>query len=604
MQVPYNPVSSEKPSTGGTPSYNVSVSSNAFGAQEAQAKVAAAQGIGQAQVEAIRAVGHAEVALWGSVGSLGEEVNKVGNEMWQRAVSLQQLRNDTEAREADTQYVIKAGQLHADFDTLQGKARVDAFPGYMKALKDEREKIRNGLSNDDSRRKYDGPSMTFMSRSIFNGAGAAATANKQWQLNTAKSQMDLDAKTVEDDPKDDVLFQQKLNRTLGNAGTIAAIQGFEKGSPTEKSLYLQTSSGLWAQRIIGLSRTAPFEALEMLDKNKTKLTGADFMKVDNVVRAQGRAVGAVNIANVVYNAGTNVEEGKPVKTLAQMEKEATDKANELNPDDPLLAKHAVEALRGRYNQDKYARRQEEVANLQTVAAGIERGVRDERELRADPAVAAAIDALPKDKRLAIPGQINRYNAARDKVTNQDNYQRLYGLANNDVEAFLNTDITKEQLSQEDMRKLQEKQRKLKEVPTQDPRVWRAMDQIRVAMGPQLEALKIYKREVGNKEQYDKYTGAVQAALDVWQETNGKPATYRDVVDTIGPQIIQQVSEPGWLWGTNKVPFYAKTVPPEFSNKLKADIIAKGGAEPTQEQIQRAYTRTEFIKLYGKKKESP
>lgn len=588
MQVPYSPVPTEKPSGQGTPSYNVSVSANAFGAQAAEAQESAA-----------KMVGHADVALYGEISALGKEFGKVGNEMWERAVSLQQLRNDTEAREAETKYMVDAGKLHAEYGSLAGKAAVDAFPKYQKDLEDARQNIRGTLSNDDSRRRYDGPSTNLMSRSIFNGAGHAATANKQWQLNVAKSQMDLDAKTVEDNPQDDLLFQDKLNRTRANIAQVVAIQGIEPGSAPEKDLGLKATSALWAQRIIGLSRTQPFEAGTMLDANKTQMTGTDFLKVDNTIRAQQRAVGSRNIADEVYKANLDPE-GASVKSLSQMEKEVEAKAKALSPNDPILAHQAVAAIRGIYNQDKYAQRQEEVANLQIVAGRIEKGVRDISDLRSDPRVAAAIDALPESKRLTIPNQINRYNAARDKISNQDNYMKLWGMSNNDVEGFLNTDITKEGLSQEDMRKLMEKQRKLKEVPNADPRVGRAIGQIRGAFGSQLEALKIYKREAGNKDEYDKFTGAVQTAIDVWTETNGKPPTYKDVTETIGPQVIKTVSEPGMLWGTNQIPFFKQSVPTPFADKIKADVVSKGGIEPTPEQIQRAYMRIEFIKLYGKK----
>ena len=283
-----------------------------------------------------------------------------------------------------------------------------------------------------------------------------------------------------------------------------------------------------------------------------------------------------------------------------MEKEVEAKAKKMSPDDPILAQHAVQALIGRYNQDKYARRQEELVNLEIVASKIKDGVRDVSELRADPQAAAAMDALPRAKALAIPGQINRYNAAKNQETNQENYQKLWGLANNDVEAFLNTDLTKEQLSQADMRKLQAQQQKIREVPMQDPRVNRAIGQIRGAMGSQLEALHIYKRDAGNKDEYDRFTGAVQTAIDVWTTENGKAPMPKDVIETIGPQVIKQISEPGRLFGTNEVPFFNQAVPRTFSDKIKADVVKQGGREPDENEIRKAYMRTQFIKLYGKK----
>lgn len=572
-QVPYVPYPTAQPESRGTPNISLNTPGAAFG-----------ENIGQA------------------VEGLGHTLTHSGDELFNRALALQQLQNETVAKEADADYMLKVGEKHAQFSALQGKDAVAAYPAYAQDLKDLRTKTRDALPTDQSRKMFDGSSLSTLSRTVFNGAGHAATQQKQWSIGTAKAQIDLDAKSVEDDPRDDILMKNKENRINKSVDELVDLQGLGADSPQAKDLKMNAISKLWAQRITGLARTAPFEAAKLLDENKTNLTGPDYLKVDNVVRSQGRAVGSANIANSVYSGGRGDDETAP-KPLKQLEEEARAKAKEQSPDDPILAEHAVQGVRGLYNQDKYAMKQQDWENSQIISGAIEQGVRTEQELRADPKVAAAIDALPKDKRLSIPGQINRYNAARDKVSQQDAYQKLYGLSNNDVEAFLNTDVTKEPLSQQDMRALQEKQRKLKQNQNSDPRVSRAIGQIRGAMGSQLEALGIYNRGANNKDDYDKYTGAVQSALDVWQENNGKPPTYKDVTETIAPQIIRQMSEPGWLYGTNKVPFFKQSVPEPFAEKLKADVVAKGGVEPSAEQIQKAYVRTQFIKLYGKKDSS-
>lgn len=572
-QVPYQNFTTAQPSSTGTPNVNVSTPAAAFGGNVAEA-----------------------------ISGLGHSISHVGDELFTRAIALQQLQNETDAKDADSKYMIKAGELHANYSALQGQDAVKAYPQYSKDLEQSRKDIRNGLGNAQAQKMYDSQSLGTMGRSIFNGAGHAATQQRLWSINTAKAQIDLDAKTVEDNPQDDVLFQNKLNRVRQNANQLSDLQGLGQDSPQSKDLTLKASSQLWAQRIVGLSRTAPFEAAKMLDEHKTKLTGPDYQKVDNTVRSTARAVGSVNIANDVYNAGQSTDE-KPSKSLKEMETEVEAKAKEQSPDDPILAQHAIAALRGKYNQAKYADKQADWENSQIVESAIINGTTDIQQLRADPKVAAAIDALPANKQLAIPGQINRYNSQRDTVTNQESYLRLKGMSNNDVEQFLNTDLTKEKLNQHDIRTLMEQQRKLKSMPSADPRVSRAINQIKTSLGSQMEALGIYSRTGNNKEDYDHFTGAVQSALDVWQEAHGKPATYKDVTETIGPQVIQQRAEPGVIWGTNKKPFYNQTVPENFKETVKADVIAKGGVEPTEEQVYRAYIRTQFIKLYGKKEKS-
>jgi len=570
-QVPYSPVPAQTLSPQGLPGYHTpSGLEDAFGANVAQA-----------------------------IGHLGKVTEQAGSELFGRAVAMQQLANETEAREADTQYMMKAGELHAQYSALQGADAVTAYPKYAQDLQDARREIRGSLSNPAAMKMYDANSLSTMGRSIFNGAGHAATQNKQWAINTAKSQIDLDAKATEDNPGDEALFQDKLHRIHQSASELSGLQGFAPGSAPEQDLFMKAKSKAYAQRITGMARHDPSAATEYLDKHRTDLTEDDYAKVDRTVRNEDRSIGSVNIANEVYSAGKG-DEVKPGKSLADMEEEVRARAKKFRPDDPVLAQHAVSALRGIWNQDKYATKQEEQANEGIIAEAIRAGVKNEQELRANPKAAAAIDALGEKKKLDIPGMINRYNAARDKTTNEDTETRLRGLSNTDVEEFLNTDLTKEHLSKGDMDKLMDRQQKLKGNPTGDPRVIRAMSWMRGAQGSQLEALGIFARTKENKDEYDHYAGAMQSAIEVWSEAHaGKAPTYKDITEDIGPQVIQQRSEPSWFGlSTKKVPMFQQEVPEDFKNKLTADVVGRGGTEPTDEQVYKAYVRTQFIKLYG------
>lgn len=526
-----------------------------------------------------------------ALSTLGQTLERSGNELFGRAIALQNLNNDTEAREADSKYMVAAGQLHAEYNALQGKDRVDAFPKYQKDLQDARVAIRSTLSNPMAQKMYDGSSLSTMGRSIFNGAGAAAAANKEWTINTTKAQLELDVKTIEDNPADPALFAQKLKRIQNSARNLAAQQGLGQG-PQEDALVRRATSKAWAQRITGLSRTAPFEAAKMLDENKTQLTSDDYLRVDNAVRAQGRATGSVNIANEVYD---------PDKTLAEMEEKAEARAKELNPDDPLLGKQAVAALRTKYNQTKYAKRQEELEARDGIAGLIQQhNPRNMQELLAIPEAQSLVERLPKEKQLAIPGQINRYNLSKDQFDNDANFTRIKGMSLSDDpaarEEFLNLDPTKEKLSQAQIRAVQAQQAKLKENTSGDPRVQNAIKYLRGSMGAQLEALGIYSRDRNNPQDFDQFAGAISSALDVWKENHGgKPATAKDITDTIGPQIVRERTEPGWFWNS-KVPFFKQTVPEDFATKARA---ISQNPNLSDAAIYKLYTRMQYQELYAK-----
>src|SRR5258706_2105786 len=568
-QVPYTGVPSQTLADIPTPEMNPRVPSAAFGGEVVQA-----------------------------VSGLGKTVAGAGDEIFNRAIALQNLNNETEASEADAKYMITAGQIHAEYNAKEGKERVDAFPKYQQDLQEARQKIRGDLSSPMAQKMYDRQSLSTMGRSIFNGAGAAATAQRPYVVGTAAANMGLDAKSVEYDPKDPRLFKEKLDKTRQNAATLSAAKDFEEGGRQKRDHAMKATSRLWAQRIVGHSRIDPFGAARELDENKTELTQEDYLKVDNTVRAQGRAVGSVNIANSVYEAGKGSDE-EPGKPLSIMEAEARAKAKAFDPDDPILEQHAVAAIRGIWNQDHYAKKQEEYDNKQTIAGGIAAGVKDEQQLRADPKIAAAIDALPKTDRLNIPARINSYNAAKNKVANEELFNQLSGMANNDVEGFLSIDPYQTGLNQAQMDKVVKMQQRLKANANQDPRVDRALGWMRGSMGSQMEALGVYKRTTSNKDDYDHLTGTVQSALDIWQENHGKPPTYKEFNEQIAPQVIQQRAEPGWfgyLFGGEKKSFYDQPTPDKFSQEVKADVIARGGVDPPPEHLTRAYIRTQLIKL--------
>lgn len=534
----------------------------------------------------------------------GRALEHDSDQIFARALALQQDANHTAASEADNQFMLEAGKLHAEFGALQGRDAALGLEGYTKKLQDLQSKIGEGLTNPAAKRLYDSSSHGTLARTIFNAAGHAASENKKWAIGTAQSQMELDANEVSGSPEDDLLFQRKIERTVGNAKYLAAQRGFGADSPQEKLLVQEQTSKLWLQRVIGMSRTAPFEAGKMLDAFGQNMTEGDRLRAEGIVRGQSRAVGSVNIANDVFDAGreTETESGK---SLEQMEAEVRKRAKEQAPNDPILEQHAVTALQGRWNQDKRVKAVELNENKQTVAAAILKGVKNEQELRADPKVAAAIDALPEKERLAIPGQINRYNSDRDRVANQANFDRLRGLASNDVEGFLRTDLSKEQLSRGDLSKLMSLREKLIAQPLQDPRVGRALTAIRNARGSELQALGIYRRDPNRPEDYDQYVGALQSAIDVWQETHGKPPGYKDVVENIAPDVIKQVpSYHSWIWGDVEAPRFKVEIPDAWRKAVIGEITARGGKEPSEQLLRRAYMREQFQRLYSKPAAKP
>ena len=563
-RVPYSPVPEVAPQAQQLSKPNLAVPAAAFGSAEAEA-----------------------------LGAVGTAIGRAGDKIFGRAMALQELNNQTESREAATKFMVGAGELHANYMTLEGKARVDAYPGYVKQLQELRQKVGGGLSNPASRRLYEGTTYSTLGHSLFNAAGAAASANRKWTNDTVKAQLNLDIQSLGDDPTNEVFFQQKLDRIRGSARNIAAQDGAPPGSAIERNTVMRAESQAWRSRITGMARTQPFEAAKLLDKNKSKFTETDYLAADQVVRTQGRAVGASNIANEVYD---------PSATLEQMEAAARAKAKDLNPNDPLLDDQAVNALRTKYNQSRWATKQEALTARDDSAALIEKNnPANMQQFLALPGGQETYERLSAKDKEALPGRITRYNSAVGKYDQERTFTRLKGMAASDDpearEQFLTLDPTSQNLSQPQMRSVMELQRKLKENVSGDPRVTKAVTWLRGAMGPQLQELGIYNRK-DSPETFDNYVGALQSALDYWQEVHKKPPTYKEIVETIGPQVIREVAVPGRFFGTNEYPLFDfPTYTPEYQT-FETQAKAQFG-DISDTAIRKMWVKYQYIKLYGK-----
>lgn len=576
-QVPYSPVPSQVLADTPTPEMHPAIPEAAFGGQVAQA-----------------------------VSGFGNTLDKAGDEIFSRAIALQNLQNETDAKNADADYMIKAGKLHADYGALQGQDRVTAYPKLVQDLQQARMDTRNSLANPMAQKMYDQSALQTMGRTIFNAAGAAAVAQKEYVIGTAQAQSKLDANTVSNDPENENTFQDKLQRARHNAITIAAAKGLPEGSPQEQLLLQQQTSDLWYNRIQGLSQTSPSKANKMLEAHSDELTDDDRIKLTQVVRAQSRSVDSQNIAQEVFAGGKGDEANAP-KSFSEMQAEAEAIAKQRDPNDPLLVQHTRAALQGLYNQSKYAERQEDQANIATINQALHDGVPNYQAFRADPKNAAAEDALvASGKKINIPAMINNYNTARDKQDNETRFRTIMGNANNDVLSFLDYNpYDDKQLSQGQMNQVVAKQAALKKQVNQDPQVDRAMSWLRQGNAATMQALGVYSRDRKNPDDFDHLTGTVQDAMSIWAEQHqGKQPTQKEFDEQIAPQVLKQHVTPGWFGssvGQGRAALFTQDTSTkdytDFAEKQKKEVTDRTGMEPTDGELYRAYVRMQLLKLY-------
>ena len=271
-QVPYKGVPDVQAEDRPTPYFHVNAVSEAFGAN-----------IGQA------------------ISHLGSQIEHSSDELFGRAIALQKLRNETEADQAISDYMIKSAPLRADFNSKQGRDAVDSYPGHIKDLDTLRTGVRKSLSNPDAQRRYDASSRGFMGREIFAGAGHAATQNKKWANDEAKAGIDPLFQQISQNPNDQNVFDTNVKEINTRIDQQAALGGWGPDQ-TDREKALHYSMAL-THRIEAVSqRGDPVRARQMLEENRDKIFAQHRNHVENVTQSQLDNTGARVISD-------NVREG-------------------------------------------------------------------------------------------------------------------------------------------------------------------------------------------------------------------------------------------------------------------------------------------------------
>lgn len=578
--VPYSPIPQTTASGQGLPGVSSSAPSEAFGGEIARA-----------------------------ISGLGKTVEGVGDQIFERALWLQDLNNKAEARQADADFIVRSGQLHTDFNSLEGDQAVKAYPKYVENLKALQSSIKGSLTTRMSQDMFDGQTRTTLARSIFSASNHAAAAQKKYVMQSMEAQRVAIREDAALTPFDDMATERAVRRTEQSISE----EGQLRGLPPEAvdNAKRAATSAIYATKIESAAKENPLQAPTMLAEMREKLTLADFKRVENVVNNQRDAYGSAKISTDLIAAHTD-EDGNLTLSVAELQAKARSLAAQFSPDDPAFAHKTVAQLNSQFNQHKYARKQENYDNRDVVNSAILGGANSMDMLLSDPKASAAYYALPKSEQLKIPARIDNYIKARDRQSNEQTMTTIMGLRNNDVESFLSFEPTDEKyrLSQSQIREVQTAQAKIKKQTGADPRVDRAMSWMRAGFGSQMEAMGVFKRTNANKAEYDHLTGAVQQALDIWQEDHKRPPTNKEFNDSIAPNILKTTKEPGMfgiygfgVFGSDRTVFHHDTSSKEFQGfdaQVRSDLKARGASEPSDEEVYKAYTRLQLLKLYPPK----
>src|SRR5215831_4114341 len=161
----------------------------------------------------MQALGHGYGVLGDQVKGMGSSLEHAGamfehagDEIFKRAIALQEIDNETKVMEATSGYEIQQGQAEANFLALKGNNAAGQYPAYSKAATDLRKQVRDTLPNDAARRAFDNRTMPMMGRTIMQGARHAGAEQKNAYINGLEADVHTWNRQVQNAPFDDGLY--------------------------------------------------------------------------------------------------------------------------------------------------------------------------------------------------------------------------------------------------------------------------------------------------------------------------------------------------------------------------------------------------------------
>lgn len=568
MKVPYAPVPTVAPENTPTPNVNVQVNPEAFG-----------------------------IGVSSALEGFGQHIEHAGDTIFKRAIAIQDVLNDTEAKEADSKYMIQSAPIHADYNSKQGLDAKNAFPKYQEDLNKLRLDIRGGMSNDDARKRYDSSAISFMGRNIFNGAGYAASQAKVAANQAADSQIELNLNNVEQAPSDNRTYDAAVATVHTNVMTKAGIHGWD-----QSTIDVNLSKGMSAvalSRITGLAKQQPMLAKETLDKDRELLFGNDIKKAEDLVhnglvQSQSRII-ADKVLTPLKNNPEDVG-----KSLEQMLDQGEAEAKKIMPNDPQFIDATRSRITAQYNQMKASKREFDIGNRNVISSSLMGELTPGgklpttvEELTADPKAEAAWQNMDPRARQGYMKALER-NARGDVRMDEPRFKRwteLKGLAQTNPLEFINTDVTKEDLPIKTRQELVKQQLALTKNSESDPRITHAIQMLKPMMnGANLNP--------ADKDQYNHFVGSLYDAINLFQAEN-KRGPKGDEIQTMGARLLQEQST---HWWQSSQKWFERPVPDAVANRIKNESYwaDRGITEPNEEQIRRYYAAEQYQKNFGKK----
>ena len=243
-----------------------------------------------------------------AVSHLGETADKVGNELFSRAIAMQDLNNSADASKAAADYTTQGSDLVLKFRRNSGKNAVDQVPDFQRGVNDLRENIRNTLSSPMAQKLYDQESRRTQSSLEISAGTHAGEQLKHYDIEAADARIKSAQIGVAANANDEGFFQAQKKAAYD------AIAGSARGMPDEAISTQQAAVGssMRLAQIKSITEQGnPVKAKKIYDTamGNGELIGDDPNKGITLIQSKMNSITSKQIASTI-NTGSDYSYGE------------------------------------------------------------------------------------------------------------------------------------------------------------------------------------------------------------------------------------------------------------------------------------------------------
>lgn len=202
----------------------------------------------------------------------GSAIESAGEQMFKRAVEVQELKNQTDARDASNKFIEEMGQADLQYRQLEGKAAVDGYQAHVENIKKIHDKYTGSMGNDSARRYFLNDSSRQLTYNIINSSHWAANQGKKYRSDVNSASVQI-AKNNAATQTDDLAFSNSISEANGAIDSEARNSNWSpERTQVERDKHI---SEVWSKRLQTIAMTDSLRAQTLYDKNKSQIRDAE-----------------------------------------------------------------------------------------------------------------------------------------------------------------------------------------------------------------------------------------------------------------------------------------------------------------------------------------